>query len=331
MRVAVAVVLLIVGLAIAGVYAAAFIVHQNEQALVLRFGDPSVRGKPITQPGLHWKWPLIDTVEYFDRRILDLDTQAQEVTASDQKRIVVDAFARYRVTNPLLFYQTVRDERNVRSRLGPIMESALRRVLGAATFQELVRDRREELMHRIAQQVNEEGKEFGLEVVDVRIKRADLPEQNSKSVFERMRAERFREAAEFRAQGAAEGNRIKATADREATVIKAEASRKGEQTRGQGDAERNRIFAEAFGRDADFFAFYRSMQAYEQGLKSGDTRLVISPDSEFFRYFSNPDGQGTGTAPGSAAAAPKPSTQAVPPATAAVPQPPAQAAPPARP
>jgi modulator of FtsH protease HflC len=326
MRIAVAVAVLIVGLAIAGIYAAAFIVHQNEQALVLRFGDPSVRGEPITQPGLHWKWPLIDTVEYFDRRILDLDTQAQEVTASDQKRIVVDAFARYRITDPLLFYQTIRDERNVRSRLGPIMESALRRVLGAATFQDLVRDRREELMHRIAQQVNAEGKDFGLEVVDVRIKRADLPEQNSKSVFERMRAERFREAAEFRAQGAAEANRIKATADREATVIKAEASRKAEQTRGEGDGERNRIFAEAFGRDADFFGFYRSMQAYEQGLKSGDTRLVISPDSEFFRYFSNPDGQGSGTAPGSNAAAAK-----APPATAAVPQAPAQPAPPARP
>jgi membrane protease subunit HflC len=314
MRTALAIIVLLIGLAAVAIYSSAFIVHQNEQALVLRFGDPSVRGEPITKPGLHWKVPLIDTVEYFDRRILDLDTQAQEVTASDQKRLVVDAFARYRITNPLLFYQTVRDERNVRSRLGPIMESALRRVLGAATFQDLVRDRREELMHRIAQQVNEEGKEFGLEVVDVRIKRADLPEQNSKSVFERMRAERFREAAEFRAQGAAEANRIKATADREATVIKAEASRKAEQTRGEGDAERNRIFAEAFGRDPDFFAFYRSMQAYEQGLKAGDTRLVISPDSEFFRYFSDPAGQGSGTAPGSTAAVPKPPAQAATPA-----------------
>jgi membrane protease subunit HflC len=220
------------------------------------------------------------------------------VTASDQKRIVVDAFARYRITNPLLFYQSVRDERQVRSRLGPIIESALRRVLGGSTFQDLVRDRREQLMKRIAQQVNEEGKEFGLEVVDVRIKRADLPEQNSKNIFDRMRAERQREAAEFRAEGTGAASRIKANADREVTIIKAEAMREGERTRGEGDAERNRIFAEAFGRDPDFFGFYRSMQAYEQGMKAGDTRMLLAPDSEFFKYFSNPLGNGsTGAQP----------------------------------
>ncbi len=189
------------------------------------------------------------------------------------------------------FYQTLRYEDGVRSRLGPIIESSLRRVLGAATFQDLVRDKREELMKRIAALVNQEGDEFGLEVVDVRIKRADLPEQNSKSVFDRMRAERQREAAEFRAQGAAEANRIKATADREATVIKAEATRKGEETRGEGDAERNSIYAEAYSRDPEFFEFYRSMQAYERGLKSGDTRLLISPDSDFFKYFADPQRQ----------------------------------------
>jgi membrane protease subunit HflC len=162
--------------------------------------------------------------------------------------------------------------------------------LGSSTFQDLVRDKREELMKKIAAQVNHEGKEFGLEVVDVRIKRADLPEQNLKSVFDRMRAERQREAAEFRGQGTGEANRIRATADREVTVIKAEATRKGETLRGEGEAERNRIFADAFNRDPDFFAFYRSMQAYEAGLKSGDTRLVISPDSDFFKYFSDPQG-----------------------------------------
>jgi modulator of FtsH protease HflC len=164
-------------------------------------------------------------------------------------------------------------------------------VLGNATFQDVVKDKREALMKRIAQQVNEEGKEFGLEVVDVRIKRADLPEQNLKSVFDRMRAERQREAAEFRAQGAAEANRIKATADREATVIKAEASRKGEQTKGAGDAERNRIYADAYGRDPEFFEFYRSMQAYEHGLRSSDTRMLMSPDSDFFKYFTDPHGR----------------------------------------
>ena len=163
-------------------------------------------------------------------------------------------------------------------------------MLGGATFQDVVRDKREALMKRIAQQVNEEGKEFGLEVVDVRIKRADLPEQNSKNIFDRMRAERQREAAEFRAEGAGAANRIRANADREVTIIKAEATREGERTRGEGDAERNRIFAEAFGRDPDFFGFYRSMQAYEQGMKSGDTRMLLSPDSEFFKYFNNPSG-----------------------------------------
>jgi membrane protease subunit HflC len=244
----------------------------------------------INDPGLFWKIPVVQTVEYYDKRILDLDTSPQEVTASDQKRIVVDTFARYRIVNPLLFYQTVRAESQVRSRLGPITEAALRRVLGSATFQDLVRDKREALMKNIAKQVNEEGKEFGLEVVDVRIKRADLPEQNSKNIFDRMRAERQREAAEFRAEGAGAANRIRANADREVTIIKADATREGERTRGEGDAERNRIFADAFNRDTDFFAFYRSMQAYEQGIKSSDTRMLLSPDSEFFKYFNNPAG-----------------------------------------
>lgn len=287
MRAFLAFLLILVGAAAAAVYAAAFIVHQNEQALVLEFGKPK---RVVQQPGLHWKLPLVETVDIFDKRILDLDTQTQEVTASDQKRLLVDAFARYKIIDPLKFYQTLRFEGAVRSRLGPIVESALRRALGSSTFQDVVRDKREVLMKRIAANVNEEGRDFGLEVVDVRIKRADLPEQNQKSVFDRMRAERQREAAEFRAQGTGEASRIKATADREVTVIKAEATRKGEELRGQGDAERNRIFAEAFGQDPDFFGFYRSMQAYEQGLKPDGTRLVISPDSDFFRYFNNPEG-----------------------------------------
>jgi membrane protease subunit HflC len=287
MRAFLAFLVIVVGLAAILVYASAFIVHQNEQALVLRFGEPK---RVVQHPGLNWKVPLVDTVEIYDKRILDLDSQPQEVTASDQKRLVVDSFARYRIVDPLKFYQTLRYEDGVRSRLGPIIDSAMRRVLGGSTFQEVVRDKREELMKRIATQVNQEGNDFGLEVVDVRIKRADLPEQNSKSVFDRMRAERQREAAEFRAQGAAEANRIKATADREATVIKAEASRKGEETRGGGDAERNRIYAQAYSKDPEFFQFYRSMQAYENGLRSGETRMLISPDSQFFKYFANPSG-----------------------------------------
>jgi membrane protease subunit HflC len=290
MRAFLATLVIIAGIAAAAVYSSAFIVHQNEQALVLEFGKPK---RVIKVAGLYWKVPLVETVDIFDKRILDIDTSSQEVTASDQKRLLVDAFARYKIVDPLKFYQTLRYQESVQSRLGPIIEASLRRVLGGATFQDVVRERREELMHKIAQQVNTEGVEFGLEVVDVRIKRADLPEQNQKSVFERMRAEREREAAEFRAEGVAEKNRIQSTADREVTIIKAEATRKGEQLRGEGDAERNRIFAEAFGRDPDFFAFYRSMQAYEQSFKSGDTRLILSPDSPFFKYFNDPSGEAT--------------------------------------
>lgn len=288
MRAFLALIVILVGIAAVAVYASAFIVHQNEQALVLRFGEPK---RVVKTPGLNWKYPVVDTVEIYDKRILDLDTQPQEVTASDQKRLVVDAFARYKIVDPLKLYQTVTSQEGVRSRLAPITESALRRVLGAATFQDVVRDKREHLMKSIAAQVNKEGQPLGLEVIDVRIKRADLPEQNSKSVFERMRAERQREAAEFRAEGAAEANRIKAKADRQATVIRAEATRKSEEIRGDGDGTRNRIYAEAYSRDPEFFEFYRSMQAYEQGLKSKDTRLLISPDSDFFKYFADPHGR----------------------------------------
>ena len=281
-------ILVLLGAAAAVAYMSLFIVHQNEQAIVLRFGDPR---KIIKEPGLNWKIPAVETVEFFDKRILDLDTAPQEVTASDQKRLVVDAFTRYKIVDPLKFYQTVRGVQRVRSTLGPIVDSSMRRVLGGSTFQDVVRDKREELMKRIAKQVNEEGKEFGIEVVDVRIKRADLPRPNSQSVFARMKAERDREAAEFRAEGGAAANRIRATADREVTVIMAEATRKAEQTRGEGEAERNRVFADAFNRDPNFFAFYRAMQAYDTSLKPKDTRMLLSPDSEFFRYFNNPFAQ----------------------------------------
>lgn len=288
MRTFLAVIFVALLTAAAALYASAFIVHQNEQALVLRFGEPV---NVITTPGLNWKVPVVDTVDIFEKRILDLDASPQEVTALDQKRLVVDSFVRYRITNPLEFYKTLRYEGAVPSRLGPIVESAVRGVLGGVNFSDIVRDKREDLMARIAKQVNTQAAPLGIEVVDVRIKRADLPEQNAIRVFERMRAEREREAAEFRSQGTAEANRIRATADREVTVLKADATRKGEELRGQGDAERNRIFAEAYGQDADFFGFYRSMQAYEQAIKSGDSKLVLSPDSPFFKYFNDPTGQ----------------------------------------
>jgi membrane protease subunit HflC len=280
------VVALIVGAALLA-YFAFFIVHQNEQALVLEFGKPK---RVIEHAGLHWKIPVVETVQYFDKRILDLDMSPQEVPAADQKLLLVDAFARYRIKDPLKFYQAVTSEYYVPQRFGPIVQSTLRRVLGTATFIEIVRDRREELMKTIAAEVNKQGHEFGLEVVDVRIKRADLPEKNLQSVYDRMKADRFKEAEELRAQGRAAANKIQADADRDAITIRAEARRKSDQMRGAGDAERNRIFADAFNRDPNFFAFYRSMQAYEQGIKSGDTRMLLSPDSEFFRFFTNPSG-----------------------------------------
>ncbi len=288
MRAFFAFVLTVLGLAAVALYSSAFIVHQNEQALVLRFGNPQ---QVLTEPGLKWKVPFVDTVDFFDKRILDLDTVEQEVTASDQQRLIVDAYARYRITDSLKFYQNVRDKERVRQVVGPLIESEIRRVLGSATLQEVVKDKREGLMRLIAQQVNKEGRDYGLEVVDVRIKRADLPKENLVKVYDRMKADRVREATELRAQGEAENNRIRANADRQVTVIKAEATQKSDQIRGDGEAERNRIFADAFGRDPDFFRFYRSMQAYTEAIKPGDTRMLLTPDSEFFRYFQDPNGR----------------------------------------
>jgi len=266
------------------VYSSLFVVHQNQQALVLRLGEAI---RVVTEPGLRYKIPLVDGVVYIDKRILDLENPAQEVIASDQKRLVVDAFARYRISDPLKFYQSLGTVEGANSRLTSILNSALRRVLGEATFIQVVRDERELLMSRIREQVNREGANFGINIVDVRIRRADLPDANSQAVFQRMQTERQREAAEIRAGGNQLAQTIRARADRDVTVTVAEATSRGEQIRGEGDATRNRIFAEAYERDREFFAFYRSMQAYEQGLRHGDTRFLLSPDSEFFRYFND--------------------------------------------
>ncbi len=269
-------------------YASIFTVYQTQQALVVRLGDPR---RIVTQPGLHFKVPLIDNVIYVDKRILDLENPAQEVIASDSKRLVVDAFARYKIVDPLRFYQTVGSVDGANSRLATLLNSALRRVLGESTLTNVVRDERTQMMARVREQLDREAHAFGINVVDVRIRRADLPEQNSQAVYQRMQTERQREAAEFRAQGSQRSQEIRARADREVTVLVAEATSKAEQTRGEGDAERNRIFAEAFGKDPDFFTFYRSMQAYEAGMKPSDTRFLLRPDSEFFRYFANPAGK----------------------------------------
>lgn len=287
-------------------WASVFTVYQTQQALVVRLGDPR---RIVTEPGLHFKMPLIDNVIYVDKRILDLENPAQEVIASDSKRLVVDAFARYKVVDPLRFYQTVSSVEGANSRLATLLNSALRRVLGEATLTNVVRDERAQMMARVREQLDREAHAFGITVVDVRIRRADLPEQNSQAVYQRMQTERQREAAEFRAQGSQRAQEIRARADRDVTVLVADATSKAEQTRGEGDATRNRIFAEAFGQDPDFFTFYRSMQAYEAGLKPGETRFLLRPDSEFFRYFTNPSG---GRPPAQAAAP----ARTTPPATA---------------
>jgi len=245
----------------------------------------------ISEPGLNFKAPFIDSVVHIDKRILDLEAPPQEVIASDQKRLVVDAFARYRIKDPLRFYQTLGSINGANSQLSILLNSALRRVLGEVTFSHVVRDQRADLMARIRELVDHEATAFGIEVVDVRIRRADLPEQNSQAVYQRMQTERQREAAEFRAQGAQRAQEIRSRADREVTVLVAEATSKSEQIRGEGDATRNQIFADAFNQDRDFFAFYRSMQAYEQGLKHSDTRMLLKPDSNFFRYFTDPSGK----------------------------------------
>ena len=282
-------------------YGSMFTVYQTQQALVVRLGQP-VRG--ITEPGLNFKVPLIDSVIVIDKRILDLENPAQEVIASDQKRLVVDAFARYRIENPLRFYQTLGSIAGANSQLAILLNSALRRVLGEKTMTDVVRDERQALMTEVRNQLDRESQVYGINVIDVRIRRADLPEQNSQAVYQRMQTERQREAAEFRAQGTQRSQEIRSKADRDVTVLLADATAKAEQVRGEGDGERNRIFAEAFGKDADFFAFYRSMQAYETGLRSNDTRMVLRPDSEFFRYFINPTGKGPDPAGSAVRAAP---------------------------
>ncbi len=276
-------ILVLLVLALGVLYSSAFTVYQTENALVLRFGE--VQREIIKNPGLHWKVPFADRVVYVDNRILDLDSPVQEVIASDQKRLVVDAFARYRISNPLEFYRSVGSISAANSRLASFLNSALRRVLGDASFFAVVRDDRPQLMAQITEQTNREAQSLGVTVVDVRIRRADLPQANSEAIFRRMQTERQQEAAQIRAEGEEQARRIRATADRQATVIVAEANRESEEIRGDGDAERSAIFADAYNKDPGFFAFYRSMQAYDLALGRSDTRFLLSPNSDFFRYF----------------------------------------------
>jgi modulator of FtsH protease HflC len=279
---------ILAGLALVVGYGAFFTVLQTQQAIVVRLGEPV---KVIDEPGLNWKMPFVDSVIFLDKRILDLESAAQEVIASDQRRLVLDAFARYRIKDPLRFFQAARTIERANQQLGSIMNSAVRSIVAGSAFGQVVRDERSQTMQRIRDAMNREAEGFGVEIVDVKIRRADLPDANAQAVFQRMQTERQREAAEFRANGNEQAQRTRARADRDVTVIIADAQSQSEKTRGEGDAERNRIFAEAFGRDPGFFTFYRTMQAYEAGLRNSDTRMVLTPNSDFFRYFGDPSGQ----------------------------------------
>ena len=274
-------VLIVAGFA---VYLTLFTVKEINQAIVLQFGDPK---RVLADPGLKYKIPFIQNVVFIDRRILSLDPAPEEVIASDQKRLIVDAYARFKIVDPLKFYISVGDERVARSRLATIINSRLRSVLGRQSLATLLSEDRSKQMAIIQEGVNNEAKKFGITIIDVRIKRADLPQANSEAIYKRMQTEREREAKEFRAKGAEMAVTITSTADKEVTVLLANAKKQSEIMKGEGDGQRNKIFAKAFGKDPEFFAFYRAMQAYEKALIGGDTSLILSPDSDFFKFFGS--------------------------------------------
>ena len=273
-------------IAVAGfaIYLSLFTVKEINQAIVLQFGDPK---KVIAEPGLQVKIPFIQNVVFIDRRILSLDPAPEEVIASDQKRLIVDAYARFKIVDPLKFYISVGDERVARSRLATIINSRLRSVLGTQSLATLLSEDRTKQMAIIQEGVNTEAEGFGITIIDVRIKRADLPQANSEAIYKRMQTEREREAKEFRARGAEMAVTITSTADKEVTVLLANAKKQSEIMKGEGDGQRNKIFANAFGKDPEFFSFYRAMQAYEKALIGGDTSLILSPDSDFFKFFGS--------------------------------------------
>ncbi|MFM7673446.1 MAG: protease modulator HflC [Candidatus Fonsibacter sp.] len=263
-------------------YSTFFIVKETHQAIVLQFGSPK---KIYKDAGLHYKIPFIQNVQLIDRRVLEIDAQPEEIIASDQKRVIIDAYAKYKITDPLKFAISVGNERVANSRLGTIINARIRGVVGKDPLESLLSSNRNKIMTQITQQVADEADDFGMKVIDVRIKRADLPVANSEAIFKRMQTERSREAKEFRAEGAELAQEIKAKADKDVAVILAEARKKSQILRGEGDGQRNKIFADAFGRDPEFFSFYRAMQSYEKSLQSGQTSLVLSPDSDFFKFF----------------------------------------------
>ena len=280
--------LLLFAIVLFGAYSAAFVVNQTQQALVLQFGEPK---RTIQEPGLKFKLPFIQEAVFYERRVLSLIPQdAEEVILADQKRLQVDAYARYRIQDPLLFFQTVRNEVGARARLESIIDSSVRRVLGRETLASILTGERETINGSIRDEVNQSVASLGIEIIDVRLRRADYPEATSQNIFNRMKSEREREAKEFRATGEEEAQKIRADAGKTRTVIVAEAKKEAQQVRGEGDSNAIRIYAESFGRDAEFFSFYRSMEAYRKSIGESGTSMVLSPNSSFFRYFKDKDG-----------------------------------------
>ena len=261
-----------------------FIVDQRQKALVVQFGDVK---RLVEEPGLKFKIPFMQDVLSFDNRILDLGINEQEVIAADQKRLIIDAFAKYKIVDPLKFYTTVNNRVNAESKLSSILESSLRRIVGEISMVSLLSEDRNLVMSKIKEALSNEAEIFGIEIVDVRIVRGDLPKENSEAIFTRMQTEREKEARITRATGFEEAEKIKAEADKQKVIILADARKQAETTRGEGDSTASKIFANAFSRDPEFFAFYRSMQAYTQAMQGNKTTMVVSPDSEFFKYFGN--------------------------------------------
>ena len=278
----------LIGLIVIVLYGALFTVNQTQQALVLQFGEPK---RTIQEPGLAFKMPFIQDVVYYEKRVLSLIPQdAEEVILSDQKRLQVDAYARFQISNPLLFYQTVRNELGARGRLEAIIDSSVRRVLGRETLASILTGQRNDITRSIGDEVNASVESLGIKIIDVRLRRADYPEATSQNIFNRMKSEREREAKEFRATGEEEAQKIRADAEKTRTVIISEAQRTAQETRGAGDAEAIRIYADSFGQDAEFFSFYRSMEAYRKAMGKDGTSMVLSPSSSFFRFFKDKNG-----------------------------------------
>ena len=268
-------------------YNSLFFVEQRVQTLILQFGEPI---RVIQEPGLNFKIPLAQNIVKFDKRILLFDNNSEEIIAADKKRLIVDAFVRYKIVDPLKFYQTVRFEAALNNRLGSVVNNSLRAVLGRVPLEAVISDRRELLMKEVSELVSVRATQFGISIEEVRIKKADLPSENSEAIYRRMQTERQQEAAQIRAVGKEKARFITAESEKQKTVLLAEAQRDSDILRGQGEAKKNRIMGEAFSKDPNFFAFYRAMQAYSKALSEGDTTMVLSPKSDFFEFFGNAEG-----------------------------------------